>query len=83
MPSTICTACTWHTGLPRSIEEKSWDKAVGDTQPDPGTKLNLDLPLCLEWEGLQQDQFMTDVAAVAEDNMLESAGFFFSPGWHP
>lgn len=50
--------------------EKSWDKALGNTQLDPGTKLNPDLPLSLEWEVLQHDQFMTHAAAIAEENML-------------
>lgn len=53
---------------------------MGGTQLDPGTKLNLDLPLSLEWEVLQHEQFMTNAAAIAEDNMLGSTGFFFSPG---
>lgn len=45
---------------------------MGGTQLDPGTKLNLDLPLSLEWEVLQHEQFMTNAAAIAEDNMLGS-----------
>lgn len=37
-------------------EEKPWDKAVGDTQLDPETKLNPDPPLSSEQEVLQHDR---------------------------
>lgn len=81
--STICTACNWHIRLLRSIWGKVLGQGCGNTQLDPGTKLNLDLPLSLEWEVLWHDQFMTHTAAIAGDNMLWSTGFFFSPGWPP
>lgn len=51
-------------------EEKSWDKAAGEAQPDPDTKLNKSLPLSSRWEELQHDQFMTNAVAIAEDNVL-------------
>lgn len=46
-------------------EEKSWDKAAGDAQLDPETKLSQSLPLSSWWQLLQHDRFMTNAVAIA------------------
>lgn len=58
-PSALLASSHQAPGTSDSLglyEEKPWDKAVGDTQLDPETKLNPDPPLSSEQAVLQHDR---------------------------